>query len=89
MMCVEEVRMNVDTYVNDIIMLHCILARCPSLTNSNGTYRCIRGSDRVLSYEDTCRLVCNTGYELTSSDTRTCQSDGSWSGSDDVCRRGE
>ena len=46
-------------------------------------------SDRVgVGYEgDTCSFTCNTGYELTSSDTRTCQSDGSWSGTDDVCRR--
>ena len=42
-----------------------------------------------VGYEgDTCNFKCNTGYELTGSDTRTCQSDGSWSGSDDVCRRG-
>ena len=40
-------------------------------------------------YGDTCSFTCNTGYELTGSDTRTCQSDGSWSGSDDVCRRGK
>ena len=43
-----------------------------------------------MGYEgDTCNFTCNTGYELTGSDTRTCQSDGSWSGSDDVCRRGK
>ena len=47
-------------------------------------------SGRVgVGYEgDTCSFTCNTGYELIGSDTRTCQSDGSWSGSDDVCRRG-
>ena len=47
-------------------------------------------SGRVgVGYEgDTCSFTCNTGYELTGSDTRTCQSDGSWSGSDNVCRRG-
>ena len=49
---------------------------------------CSLGNDNVTSYEDTCSFTCNTGYELTGSDTRTCQSDGSWSGSDDVCRRG-
>ena len=38
---------------------------------------------------DTCSFTCNAGYELTGSDTRTCQGDGSWSGSDDVCRRGK
>ena len=49
---------------------------------------CSLGDDDTFSYEDTCDFTCNTGYELTGSDTRTCQSDGSWSGSDDVCRRG-
>ena len=43
-----------------------------------------------MGYEgDTCSFTCNTGYELTGSDIRTCQSNGSWSGSDDVCRRGK
>ena len=49
---------------------------------------CSLGDDGVPSYEDTCNFTCNTGYELTGSDTRTCQSNGNWSGSDDVCRRG-
>ena len=48
---------------------------------------CSLGDDGVLFYEDTCSFICDTGYELTGSDTRTCQGDGSWSGSDDVCRR--
>ena len=39
-----------------------------------------------MGYEgDTCSFTCNTGYELTGSDNRTCQSDGSWSGSESVC----
>ena len=46
---------------------------------------CSLGDDGVPSYEDTCNFTCNIGYELTGSDTRTCQSDGRWSGSDDVC----
>ena len=37
------------------------------------------------SYEDTCSFTCNTGYELTGNATRTCQSDGSWSGSPVSC----
>jgi len=43
-------------------------------------------SGRVgVGYErDTCRFTCNTGYNLTGSDSRTCQSDGSWSGSGTV-----
>ena len=45
-------------------------------------------SGRVgVGYEgDSCNFTCNTGYELTGNDTRTCQSDGSWSGSDTTCR---
>ena len=43
-----------------------------------------------MGYEgDTCSFTCNTGYELTGSDTRTCQSNGSWSGSETMCREGE
>ena len=43
-----------------------------------------------MGYEgDTCSVTCNTGCELIGNDTRTCQSDGSWSGSSDcVCRKG-
>ena len=42
-----------------------------------------------MGYEgDTCSFTCNIGYELTGSDIRTCQINGSWSGSDVVCRRG-
>ena len=54
----------------------------------NGMINCSMRDDRVPSYEDTCSFTCNTGYELTGSDTRTCQSDGNWSGSRDVCQKG-
>jgi len=63
---------------------------CPSLAGpKNGEMSCSLGDDGVPSYDDTCSFTCNTGYERTGDDTRTCQSDGSWSGSDNVCRRGE
>ncbi|XP_065899776.1 uncharacterized protein [Dysidea avara] len=66
----------------------CRRVSCPSLTDpNNGMINCSLGGDGVPSYEDTCNFTCNTGYKLTGSDTRTCQSDGNWSGSDDVCRR--
>ena len=51
----------------------------------NGELFCFLRDDGAPSYQDICNITCNTGYELTGSDTRTCQSDGSWSGSDDVC----
>ena len=48
-------------------------------------------SGRVgVGYEgDTCSFRCYTGYELTGSDTRTCQSDRSWNGSDATCKKGK
>ena len=49
---------------------------------------CSLGDDGLHLYEDTCSFTCNTGYELTGIDTRTCQSDGSWSGGDVVCSKG-
>jgi len=49
---------------------------------------CSLGDDGVPSYEDTCSFTCSNGYQLTGSNTRVCQSNGSWSGSDTVCRRG-
>ena len=39
-----------------------------------------------MDYErDTCSFTYNTGYELTGNDTRTCQSNGSWSDSGVTC----
>ena len=68
---------------------HIFIVSCSSLTDPNyGMINCSLGDDGVPSYEDTCSFTCNTGYELTGSDIRTCQSDGSWSGSNGVCLRG-
>jgi len=50
---------------------------------------CSLGYDGVPSYEDTCSFTCNTGYELTGSDTRNCRSDGNWSGTESMCSIGE
>ena len=65
-------------------------SHCSTLTAvDNGKMSCYNGSTYTNgeSYEgDTCSFTCNTGYELTGSDNRTCQSDGSWSGSETSCR---
>ena len=64
--------------------------QCNNLfTPNNGEIRsCSSGTEGVGYEGDTCSFTCNTGYELTGNDTRTCQSNESWSGSDDMCRRG-
>jgi len=66
------------------------LVQCLPLTNpNNGMITCSLGDDMIHSYEDTCSFTCNTGYELTGSDTRICQSDGNWSGNMTMCERGK
>ena len=64
------------------------IVSCPIFTQlNNGMINCSLGEDRVHSYEDTCNFTCNIGYGLTGSETKICQSDGNWSGSDNVCSR--
>ena len=65
--------------VNSVV--NCSLLNMPT----NGMIICSLGDDGV---EDTCNFTCNTGYELIGSETRTCLSNGSWSGDDVMCRRG-
>ena len=50
---------------------------------------CSLGDDGVPSYEDTCSFTCNAGFVVADSGIRTCQSDGRWSGSETICKRGE
>ena len=64
------------------------LVSCPVLPNpDNGMANCQLGDDNVLSYEDTCDFTCNAGYNFVGSNIRTCQSDGSWNGTETFCRR--
>jgi len=65
--------------------------QCDDLsTPSNGNIASCSSGRVGVGYEgDTSSFKCNTGYELTVSDTRTCQSDGSWSGTEVICRRGK
>ena len=62
--------------------------RCYNLSISNGEIVSCSSGRVGVGYEgDTCNFTCNTGYELTGSDTKTCQSDGSWSVTTSMCRR--
>ena len=66
-----------------------VIVSCSSLTNpNNGMINCSLGDDGIPSYEDICGFTCNIGYEPIGSSKRTCQSDGSWTGTDAMCRRG-
>ena len=67
-----------------LTIVNCLMLNSPM----NGMINCSLRDDGVPSYEDTCSFICNTGYELTGSDTRTCQSNGSWSNADLMCNRG-
>ena len=62
------------------------IVKCPVLANPmNGGTLCSLMSGGIRSYGDICIFICDTGYELTGSSERTCQSDGSWSGSPVSC----
>ena len=59
--------------------LYIHIVPCPPLSQpENGKINCSLGDDDVTSYEDTCTFTCNTGYELTGTETRICQRNGSW-----------
>ena len=54
---------------------------CPLLDPpSNGVIDCT--SNEV---GGTCTLTCDDGYELTGSASRTCQDNGTWSGTETKC----
>ena len=73
-----------------LMNMYFYLASCPRLINPNNSMvNCSLGDGEVPSYEDTCSFTCNPGYELTGSNSRTCQSNKNWSGSDALCRRGK
>ena len=92
MLCVGEVSSTLSIYIYIILLyfLWYIIVSCPLLTDpNNGMINCSLGDDGVPSYEDTCSYTCDIGYQLNGSDTRTCQSDGSWSGTNAMCSRGK
>ena len=53
----------------------------------NGMINCSLGDDGVLSFEDTCTLTCAMGYMVIGAAMRTCQSDGTFSGTEANCSR--
>ena len=64
------------------------VATCRTLeAPSDANISCVLGNDGVPSYEDSCTFICDSGYILTGSYARTCQSDGRWSGTESACTK--
>ena len=62
---------------------------CPKLRDpDNGLVTCKVGHDGLPSFQETCDVMCNTGYAVNGSKTRMCQGDKTWSG-DGICHRGK
>ena len=71
---------NIHSYI--VITVSCLTPK----DLKNGMSSCSK--DQEYFYEDACNFTCNIGYELTGSNTSTCQSDRSWSGNEAKCERG-
>jgi len=66
------------------------LVECPSLDPpTNGMISCTLGDGDTANPGESCSFSCNDGFELRGSDTRTCQNDRSWSGTNTTCVRGK
>ena len=62
---------------------------CSNLTDpTNGILNCSFGGDSVAHVGETCNYVCDTGYILNDTINRTCQNNGTWTGTDAMCSRG-
>ena len=73
-----------------LLNINSSIVPCVQLSQpTNGRISCSLGDDGVTSFEDTCAFTCNSGYEVSGSSMRTCQSDGSWSGMTTTCTRSE
>jgi len=67
-----------------IIYIGCMPLTAPT----NGNIDCSLGEDGQPSLGDSCTFTCDSGHEMSGSVTRSCQIDGSWSGTESICTRG-
>jgi len=68
--------------------LFCLEITCDFLDDpANGMLHCSLGPDGLPTEGDVCVYECNDGYIVSGSNSRECQSDGTWTGSDATCER--
>ena len=65
-----------------LLVITCLVLSAPE----NGMISCSPGND---SPGDTCTLTCDDGFEISGTQSRTCQDDGTWNGVDDTVCTGE
>jgi len=65
-------------------MLLCTAIACERLPAPN--HGRIVSEDDISQFRSNVTLVCDRGYQLTGSVTRTCLSNGTWDGSPAVCQ---
>ena len=51
----------------------------------NGSLQCRPDGATIAVFEDTCRFLCNAGYELQRSNNGNCLADQHWSRGDPIC----
>ena len=73
-----------------ILSISFLVPTCPPLTTpDNGDIDCSLVNDGEANTGDTCTFTCDDNHEfLQGSSTRTCQDDGTWSGTEAMCSRG-
>ena len=68
--------------LTDVFFLHSALAACPTLMEPENGQLDLDGVTQM----STATYSCNIGFTLNGDQTRTCGSDGSWSGSEPSCQ---
>ena len=70
--------------------MHCYtIVLCPLPSDlENGVLRCPARDNGNLLYNDRCSFTCHADYVLNGSSTRTCQSNGTWNGTEAICIKG-